>query len=144
MANRAAIMVDVTPMPISSSAPVEHSGSCPPVLAASFETSAARSRATRRWTERFAPPLESRLQDPPSGARQRGRKIYSLHAPEVERIGKGKARAPYEFVCKVCIVTPVTAPTRYTRGHAPRRRWIATATTRVTGRQAPPARCRQD
>jgi IS5 family transposase len=42
--------------------------------------------------------------------RQRGPKIYSLHAPEVECIGKGKARTPYEFGCKVSIVTPVTAP----------------------------------
>jgi IS5 family transposase len=33
-----------------------------------------------------------------------------LHAPEVECIGKGKARAPYEFGCKVSIATPATAP----------------------------------
>jgi hypothetical protein len=32
--------------------------------------------------------------------RQRGPKVYALHAPEVECIGKGKARAPYEFGCK--------------------------------------------
>jgi IS5 family transposase len=42
--------------------------------------------------------------------RQRGPKVYSLHAPEVECIGRGKARAPYEFGCKVSITTPVTAP----------------------------------
>jgi IS5 family transposase len=30
-------------------------------------------------------------------------KIYSWHAPEVECIGKGKARAPYEFGCKATI-----------------------------------------
>jgi IS5 family transposase len=42
--------------------------------------------------------------------RQRGPKVYSLHAPEVECIGKGKARAPYEFGCKVSIATPVTKP----------------------------------
>jgi transposase, IS5 family len=36
---------------------------------------------------------------------QRGRKIYSLHAPEVECIGKGKAHAPYEFGVKVSIAT---------------------------------------
>jgi IS5 family transposase len=41
---------------------------------------------------------------------QRGPKVYSLHAPEVECIGKGKARAPYEFGCKVSLVTPVTKP----------------------------------
>jgi transposase, IS5 family len=42
--------------------------------------------------------------------RQRGPKVYSLHAPEVECIGKGKARAPYEFGCKVSVATPVTQP----------------------------------
>lgn len=41
---------------------------------------------------------------------QRGQKVYALHAPEVECIGKGKARSPYEFGCKVSIVTPVTQP----------------------------------
>jgi len=41
---------------------------------------------------------------------QRGSKVYALHAPEVECIGKGKARAPYEFGCKVSVVTPVTRP----------------------------------
>lgn len=42
--------------------------------------------------------------------RQRGQKVYSLHAPEVECIGKGKARAPYEFGCKVSVATPVMRP----------------------------------
>jgi len=37
--------------------------------------------------------------------RQRGWKLYSFHAPEVECIGKGKAAAPYEFGVKVSIVT---------------------------------------
>jgi IS5 family transposase len=36
---------------------------------------------------------------------QRGRKIYSLHAPEVECIGKGKAHRPYEFGVKVSLAT---------------------------------------
>jgi IS5 family transposase len=36
----------------------------------------------------------------------RGRdKLYSLHAPEVECIGKGKAQARYEFGCKVSLAT---------------------------------------
>jgi IS5 family transposase len=59
---------------------------------------------------RFEPLLDLavkvRLQD----QRQRGPKVYSLHAPEVECIGKGKARTPYEFGCKVSIATPVTQP----------------------------------
>jgi IS5 family transposase len=37
--------------------------------------------------------------------RQRGFKLYSFHAPEVECIGKGKASAPYEFGVKVSVVT---------------------------------------
>jgi transposase, IS5 family len=35
----------------------------------------------------------------------RGRKIYSLHAPEVECIGKGKAHKPFEFGVKVSVAT---------------------------------------
>jgi IS5 family transposase len=37
--------------------------------------------------------------------RQRGKKIYSLHAPEVECIAKGKSHKPYEFGVKVSIAT---------------------------------------
>jgi IS5 family transposase len=36
---------------------------------------------------------------------QRGKKIYSLHAPEVECIAKGKAHRPYEFGVKVSVAT---------------------------------------
>ncbi len=38
---------------------------------------------------------------------QRGRKVYSLHAPEVECIGKGKAHKPYEFGVKISVTTPI-------------------------------------
>ena len=41
----------------------------------------------------------------PATTVSRGRKLYSLHAPEVECIGKGKAHKPYEFGCKVSIAT---------------------------------------
>src|SRR5207248_3879379 len=34
-----------------------------------------------------------------------GDKIYSVHAPEVECIAKGKAHKQYEFGCKVSMVT---------------------------------------
>jgi IS5 family transposase len=33
------------------------------------------------------------------------KKLYSVHAPEVECISKGKAHKPYEFGCKVAVVT---------------------------------------
>jgi IS5 family transposase len=40
---------------------------------------------------------------------QRGPKVYSLHAPEVECIGKGKAHRPYEFGVKVSVATTCEA-----------------------------------
>ena len=36
---------------------------------------------------------------------QRGKKVFSLHAPEVECIGKGKAHRPYDFGVKVSLAT---------------------------------------
>ena len=53
--------------------------------------------------------LAQRVHDQQRG--QRGPKVYSLHAPEVECIGKGKAHKPYEFGVKVSIATTV-APSR--------------------------------
>jgi len=41
---------------------------------------------------------------------QRGEKVYSLHAPEVECIGKGKAHKPYEFGVKVSVATTLSHP----------------------------------
>jgi len=60
--------------------------------------------------ERFRPLLILAGRVGAQDHRQRGPKVYSLHAPEVECIGKGKAWAPYEFGCKVSIATPVTQP----------------------------------
>ena len=59
---------------------------------------------------RFAHLLDLAIKVRHQDHRQRGPKVYSLHAPEVECIGKGKARAPYEFGCKVSIATPATKP----------------------------------
>jgi transposase, IS5 family len=47
--------------------------------------------------------LAGRVHDQERG--QRGPKVYSLHAPEVECIGKGKPHKPYEFGVKVSIAT---------------------------------------
>ena len=49
--------------------------------------------------------LARRVKDQRRG--ERGRKVYSLHAPEVECIGKGKAHKPYEFGVKVSVATPL-------------------------------------
>ncbi|AOO85146.1 IS5 family transposase [Bosea vaviloviae] len=55
----------------------------------------------------FALPLSLARQVHAQDRRQRGRKIYSLHAPETECIGKGKAHKPYEFGVKVSVATPL-------------------------------------
>jgi len=59
---------------------------------------------------RFDPLLGLARQVRSQDQHQRGPKVYSLHAPEVECIGKGKARTPHEFGGKVSIATPVTSP----------------------------------
>src|SRR5665213_3112784 len=53
----------------------------------------------------FQEPLARARQIRSQQQRQRGWKLYSFHAPEVECIGKGKASAPYEFGVKVSVVT---------------------------------------
>src|SRR6202041_2700824 len=53
----------------------------------------------------FAQPLSLAFAVREQRQHQRGRKIYSLHAPEVECIGKGKAHRPYEFGVKVSVAT---------------------------------------
>lgn len=53
----------------------------------------------------FAPLLSKADQVRRQRQQHRGWKLFSLHAPEVECIGKGKAHKPYEFGCKVSITT---------------------------------------
>ena len=55
--------------------------------------------------EAFQWPLARAGQIRSQQQRQRGWKLYSFHAPEVECIGRGKASAPYEFGVKVSIAT---------------------------------------
>jgi transposase, IS5 family len=58
----------------------------------------ADSEAVFEWPLARASQIRSQQQ------RQRGWKLYSFHAPEVECIGKGKASAPHEFGVKASIV----------------------------------------
>jgi IS5 family transposase len=53
----------------------------------------------------FAAPLSKAMQIRSQRQNQRGWKLYSWHAPEVECIGKGKAHKPWEFGVKVSIAT---------------------------------------
>ena len=57
--------------------------------------------------EIFALPLSQALRVRDQRQQKHGHKIYALHAPEVECIGKGKAHRPYEFGVKVSIATPL-------------------------------------
>ena len=67
-------------------------------------------------TAAFAPLLARAIRVRQQRRGQRGRKglpagpeprIYSLHAPEVECIGKGKPHKPWEFGVKVSVATPL-------------------------------------
>lgn len=67
----------------------------------------ARKIEGNGWLEEmvFGPVLGLARRVRDQQARQRGPKVYSLHAPEVECIGKGKAHRPYEFGVKVSVAT---------------------------------------
>jgi hypothetical protein len=91
--------------PNSSSATSGNCASCAHGSAVSFATSAARSPASRSFKAVFRWPLTRARQIRSQQQRQRGWKLYSFHAPEVECIGKGKASAPYEFGVKASITT---------------------------------------
>jgi transposase, IS5 family len=68
----------------------------------------ARKIATRpELSEVFALPLALARRVRDQRRRERGKKVYSLHAPEVECIGKGKPHKPYEFGVKVSVATPL-------------------------------------
>jgi IS5 family transposase len=65
-------------------------------------------RDIRRKCPRTVPALKLLLERSERILRQQRRdspKLYSVHAPEVECIAKGKAHRPYEFGCKVAVVT---------------------------------------
>jgi hypothetical protein len=75
----------------------------------------------------------------PQQQRQRGWKLYSFHAPEVECIGKGKAGAPYEFRVKASIVTTNARAPPASSCYAPRRcRETPTMATRSALSLKPP------
>ena len=57
----------------------------------------------------FAPVLSRAHRVLTQKRRQDKPKVYSMHAPEVECIGKGKAHKPYEFGVKVSVATTVTS-----------------------------------
>lgn len=65
-------------------------------------------RDIRRKCPKPAPPLKALLERSERIFKQQRhdtKKVYSVHAPEVECIAKGKAHKPYEFGCKVAVVT---------------------------------------
>jgi IS5 family transposase len=62
-------------------------------------------RGNQPLVDRFAGVLSLASRVRRQKPRQRGHKIYSMHALEVECIGKGKAHAPYEFGVKVSVTT---------------------------------------
>jgi hypothetical protein len=68
-----------------------------PISAASFAMKSARSEHNSRFEPKFARLLIPAHCVLAQERGQRGSKIYSLHAREVECIGNGKPHKPYEF-----------------------------------------------
>jgi IS5 family transposase len=64
-----------------------------------------KTRSNAGLREAFEAPLRKAMRIRDQRQQERGRKLYSWHAPETECIGKGKAHKPYEFGCKVSITT---------------------------------------
>ena len=91
--------------PSSSSAPTGRSGRSAPISAGSCATSCRKIRGEKALESLFAHRLMLARRVREQRQHQRGRKVYSLHAPEVECIGKGKAHRPYEFGVKVSLAT---------------------------------------
>ena len=73
------------------------SSSCAPGSVRLIRDGRHKIGSDRALEEHFAPLLALALRVRRREARWRGPKVYSLHAAEVECIGKGKPRAPYEF-----------------------------------------------
>ena len=98
------------PPPNSSSAPTGCSRSCAPISAASPATIGRKIEGDSGLEGAFAQLLlrgaARRVRE--QKQHQRGPKVYSLHAPEVECIGKGKAHRPYEFGVKVSVATTIS------------------------------------
>jgi len=94
------------PTPNITSAPDGSCANSEPTLVAPSAISSVRSKVDPRLEQAFLHPLW--LANRVMTQRPRDdipKKIYSLHAPEVECIGKGKAHRPYEFGVKVSIAT---------------------------------------
>ena len=70
-----------------------------------FRDIVRKTRDDERLRGIFAEPLSLAFRVRHQRQNQRGPKVYSLHAPEVECIGKGKAHRPYEFGVKVSVAT---------------------------------------
>jgi len=66
---------------------------------------ARRIKDSETLREAFRRPLYLAERVREQRQKQRGKKVYSLHAEEVECIGKGKAHKPYEFGVKVSVAT---------------------------------------
>ena len=74
-------------------------------LGRAFRDIVRKTRDDAGLREIFAEPLSLAFRVRHQRQNQRGPKIYSLHAPEVECIGKSKAHRPYEFGVKVSVAT---------------------------------------
>ena len=86
------------PTPTSSSVPTGAYASSKPILVGSSATSGGQIADDDALQELFARDLNLARRVLAQDRHRHGRKVYSLHAPEVECIGKGKAHKPCELM----------------------------------------------
>ena len=94
-------------MPISSNGPTRRCASLRLNLGRVIRDINRKIAGNEDLRQAFIKPLHLAQRVLEQDRHQRGRKVYSLHAPEVECIGKGKAHRPYEFGVKVSVATPI-------------------------------------
>ena len=93
------------PTPNSSSGPIVSSGSSKRSSVAPSATIGRKINGDAALEAAFLRPLWLGERVMTQKKRDPLPKIYALHAPEVECIGKGKAHKPYEFGVKVSVAT---------------------------------------
>ncbi|WP_420969616.1 IS5 family transposase [Bradyrhizobium sp. B120] len=98
VAKRAAIMVGLHPCPSVQARPARTQKFLRTRLGRVIRDISRKIEGNPALDDRFGPLLDLARQVRLQEQRQRGPKVYSRHAPEVECIGKGKARAPYELM----------------------------------------------
>jgi hypothetical protein len=113
---------------------------CPPVQARPARAHRRKIAGSTALEDHFGPLLDLALRVRHQEQRQRGPKVYWLHAPEVECDRQGQRLQAYEFGCKAPLRRRSPHPRAASSCRTPRR---CTATPTTATRAAPSCRSRK-